>query len=235
MNDPRLEQLRILEAVLFAADTPRTPAELARHLPEGADVPGLLTDLAALYANRGVQLRQVGEGWAFRTAPDLAGRLQVEQVHTRKLSRAAVETLAIIAYHQPVTRAEIEEIRGVNLSKGTLDTLLEAGWVQPRGRRQSPGRPLTWATTPAFLDHFGLSDIQDLPGLEELKAAGLLDTRPALTALAARGELGEAAEMGSGGAEASGDGDEDGSGGAAPALDADFGEDLLPKAGTSGG
>jgi segregation and condensation protein B len=220
----RFEQLRLLEAALFAAEAPRTAAQLARHLPDGAEVPGLLDDLAAQYAGRGVQLRRIGDAWAFRTAPDLAGQLQIEQVQTRKLSRAAVETLAIIAYHQPVTRGEIEEIRGVGLSKGTLDTLLEAGWVRPKGRRQSPGRPLTWATTPAFLDHFGLSDIGDLPGMEELKAAGLLDTRPALNALAARGEL-------DGGGE--GEGDDGEAGDDAPTdpevLAADFGEDLLPE------
>ncbi len=215
MSDPRFEQLRILEAVLFASSEPRTPAELARHLPADAEVDSLLAELESLYAGRGVVLRRIGEAWAFRTAPDLAGRLRIEQTVTRKLSRAAVETLAIIAYHQPVTRAEIEEIRGVGLSKGTLDTLLEAGWVRPRGRRQTPGRPVTWCTTAAFLDHFGLSSLQDLPGVEELKAAGLLDARPALTALSARGELGEA---GAGETRAPA---------AEEALDPDFGEHLV--------
>jgi segregation and condensation protein B len=191
MNDAPSDHLRLLEAILFAAEAPRTPAELARHLPDGTDVAAVLETLQRHYAGRGVTLQRVGDAWAFRTAPDLADRLRVEQVETRKLSRAAVETLAIIAYHQPVTRAEIEEIRGVGLSKGTLDTLLEAGWVQPRGRRQSPGRPLTWGTTRAFLDHFGLADLTELPGIGELRAAGLLDTRPAMNALAARGELGE--------------------------------------------
>lgn len=213
------DHLRLLEAVLFAADAPRTPAELARHLPEDADVPALLATLQQHYADRGVNLQRVGDGWAFRTAPDLAGRLRVEQVETRKLSRAAVETLAIIAYHQPVTRGEIEEIRGVGLSKGTLDTLLEAGWVQPRGRRQSPGRPLTWGTTRAFLDHFGLADVSELPGLGELKAAGLLDTRPAMNALAARGELGEAESGGE-------------TGDAPEPLDPGFGADLSGSAGS---
>ena len=140
MNEAHSDQLRRLEAVLFAAEAPRTPAQLARHLPEGTDVLSLLSELQTHYAGRGVQLWQIGEGWAFRTAPDLAGRLHIEQRQTRKLSRAAVETLAVIAYHQPVTRAEIEEIRGVGLSKGTLDTLLEAGWVRPKGRRETPGR-----------------------------------------------------------------------------------------------
>jgi segregation and condensation protein B len=217
MRDGESENLRLLEALLFAADAPRTPAELARHLPDGADVPALLEALQQHYAGRGVTLQRVGEAWAFRTAPDLADRLRVEQVETRKLSRAAVETLAIIAYHQPVTRAEIEEIRGVGLSKGTLDTLLEAGWVQPRGRRQSPGRPLTWGTTRAFLDHFGLADLTELPGLGELKAAGLLDTRPAMNALAARGELGEA--------ESGGAADE-----SAEPLDPAFGADVSGSA-----
>ncbi len=228
MTDGPPDQLRLLEAVLFAADQPRTPAELARHLPEGTDVGALLAELGRQYAGRGVQLRQVGEGWAFRTAPDLADRMRVEQVQTRRLSRAAVETLAIIAYHEPVTRAEIEEIRGVGLNKGTLDTLLEAGWVQPRGRREAPGRPLLWGTTRAFLDHFGLRDLRALPGLDELKAAGLLDTRPALNALAARGELAD-----SGGSAESG-GDASGSGGAEP-LDPGFGAALVPDSGGSAG
>lgn len=221
MSDPRFEQLRVLEAVLFASAQPRSSAELARHLPEGAKVEELLAELQALYANRGVTLRRIGDGWAFRTAEDLAGKLGVEQSVTRKLSRAAVETLAIIAYHQPVTRAEIEEIRGVGLSRGTLDTLLEAGWVRPRGRRQTPGRPVTWCTTDAFLDHFGLSEIGDLPGVAELRAAGLIDSRPALTALTARGELAapNAAEEGM-------DGEPDAEHGRLP-LDAEFGEDLV--------
>ncbi len=218
--------LRLLEAVLFAAAQPRTRAELARYLPEGADLDALLAELGRQYAGRGVELRQVGDGWAFRTAPDLAEHMQVEQVRTRRLSRAAVETLAIIAYHQPVTRAEIEEIRGVGLNKGTLDTLLEAGWVQPRGRRESPGRPLLWGTTRAFLDHFGLGGLRELPGLDELKAAGLLDTRPALNALAARGELAD-----SGGTAESG-GDAPASGG--EPLDPAFGADLIPESGGSG-
>lgn len=225
MTDLPPDHLRMLEAVLFAADQPRTPAELARHLPDDADVGALLAELARQYAERGVQLRQVGDAWAFRTAPDLAGRLRVEQVHTRRLSRAAVETLAIIAYHEPVTRAEIEEIRGVGLNKGTLDTLLEAGWVQPRGRRESPGRPLLWGTTRAFLDHFGLGELRELPGLDELKAAGLLDTRPALNALAARGELADSG----GTAESGGDAAESGG----EALDPAFGADLVPDSGGS--
>ncbi len=181
--------LRSLEALLFAASEPQTPALLARSLPEGADVPQLLEELAGLYGNRGVALTRIGEGYAFRTATDLAHLFAREQTLQKKLTRAAVESLAIIAYHQPVTRAEIEEIRGVALSKGTLDTLLEAGWIQPRGRREVPGRPVTWGSTDAFLNHFGLESLTSLPGVEELKAAGLLDTRPAVTALAERGLL----------------------------------------------
>ena len=214
----RFQQLRVLEAALFAAAEPQTPAQLARHLPEAADVEALLAELADLYANRGVNLVKAGDGWAFRTAPDLAARLKIERTVTRRLSRAAVETLAVIAYHQPVTRAEIEEIRGVGLSKGTLDALLEAGWVRPRGRRRTPGRPVTWCTTEGFLDHFGLASLDDLPGVEELKAAGLLDSRPALTALTARGtltEVGEGEDLEDADEEA---GDED--------LEPGFGEDL---------
>lgn len=181
--------LRSLEALLFAANEPQTPAVLARSLPEGADIGVLLEELAGLYGNRGVALTRIGEAYCFRTAPDLAHLFSREQTQQKKLTRAAVESLAIIAYHQPVTRAEIEEIRGVALSKGTLDTLLEAGWIQPRGRREVPGRPVTWGTTEVFLSHFGLESLNALPGVEELKAAGLLDTRPAVTALSERGLL----------------------------------------------
>ena len=146
---------------------------------------GLVEELKGLYANRGVHLVEIDGRYAFRTAPDLAPRLQIERDVSRKLSRAAIETLAIIAYHQPVTRAEIEEIRGVALSKGTLDTLMEIGWVEPKGRRRTAGRPATWRTTAAFLDQFGLERIGDLPGMEELRAAGLIDARPAISALGA--------------------------------------------------
>jgi segregation and condensation protein B len=173
-------QVRLLEALLFAAPAPLAEAELAQRLGESADVPGLLKDLAAQYAERGVNLVRLAGGWTFRTAPDLAPFLVSERPVSRRLSRAAVETLAIIAYHQPVTRAEIEAIRGVALARGTLDRLLEAGWVRPRGRRDSPGRPLNWATTSAFLAHFGLDDVTELPGLDELRAAGLLDLGPAV-------------------------------------------------------
>lgn len=191
------QQLRILEAMLFASAEPIGEAVLAGRLPDGADVAGLIEELEGLYANRGVHLVRVGKNWAFRTAPDLAPHLRIETEVTRKLSRAAVETLAIIAYQQPITRAEIEEVRGVALSKGTLDILLEAGWIKPRGRRRAPGRPVTWGTTPAFLDHFGLEDLDALPGIEELKAAGLLDRRAGfgpLTLSPSEDDLAEEAE-----------------------------------------
>ena len=172
MSEDRFQLLRLLEATLFATSEPMAEKSLAERLPEGADIAGLLQELAGLYANRGVHLLQIGERWAFRTAPDLGDRLQIETTVARKLSRAAIETLAIIAYHQPVTRAEVEEIRGVALSRGTLDTLLEAGWIRPKGRRQTPGRPVTWVTTEAFLDHFGLESREALPGIEELQGRG---------------------------------------------------------------
>jgi segregation and condensation protein B len=171
----RNQHLRIIEALLFAASEPVEEAKLARFLPEGTDLEGLLADLKANYANRGVNLVEVAGKWSFRTAEDLSFLLRRESVEQRKLSKAAMETLAIIAYHQPVTRAEIEEIRGVAISKGTLDMLLEIGWAKMRGRRKTPGRPVTYGTTEAFLSHFGLNEVSDLPGLQELKGAGLLD------------------------------------------------------------
>jgi segregation and condensation protein B len=174
------ERLRLIEALLFAAPGPLSEAELAMRLGEDADVPALLCELAEAYAERGVNLVGVAGGWTFRTAPDLASALRSERDVARRLSRAAVETLAVIAYHQPVTRAEIEAIRGVGLARGTLDRLLESGWVAPRGRRASPGRPLNWVTTPQFLAHFGLESLKELPGVEELRAAGLLDLGPAV-------------------------------------------------------
>ncbi len=176
--------LCILEAMLFAASEPLTEATMASRLPEGTDVPALLDELSGHYANRGVHLVRVGSKWALRTAPDVAPALRLETEVPRKLSQAALETLAIIAYHQPVTRAEIEEIRGKSLSRGTLDTLLEAGWVHPKGRRRTPGRPVTWGTSDEFLDQFGLESVEDLPGIEELKASGLIDQSPAITAYA---------------------------------------------------
>jgi len=172
------QHLRLLEALVFAGTQALDEKELADRLPNDADVKRLIADLTEMYAGRGVNLVQVAGGWAFRTAPDLSEKLKIERPVTRKLSRAAVETLAIIAYHQPVTRAEIEEIRGVGLSKGTLDLLLEIEWVRINGRRQTPGRPVTYGTSEAFLVHFGLAKITDLPGLEELKPTGLLDPAP---------------------------------------------------------
>lgn len=171
----RNQHLRIVEAILFATAEPVDVAYLKTHLPEGTDVAGLLADLQANYANRGVNLVEVAGKWLFRTSDDLSYLLRREKVEERKLSKAAMETLAIIAYHQPVTRAEIEDIRGVAISKGTLDQLLEIGWVRMRGRRKTPGRPVTYGTTEGFLSHFGLNEVGDLPGLQELKGAGLLD------------------------------------------------------------
>jgi segregation and condensation protein B len=169
--------LRILEALLFASAEPLGKAELAPHLGEGVDVDGLLLALQERYAGRGVNLVKRGDKWAFRTAEDLNFLLLRETTDNKPLSRAALETLAIIAYHQPATRAEVEEVRGVATGKGTLDLLMEAGWIRMRGRRRTPGRPVTYGTTEAFLDHFGLESLADLPGLEELKGAGLLSNR----------------------------------------------------------
>ena len=182
------QYLRLVEALLFAATEPVDRAALAERLPPDADLGAILSDLRDTYAERGVNLVERGGKWAFRTAPDLAAGLSIEQNVGRKLSRAAIETLAIIAYHQPCTRAEVEEIRGVALSRGTLDLLFEAGWVRPRGRRRSPGKPMQWGTTDSFLDHFGLAATEDLPGIEELKAAGLLDSRPGLSSYANRAD-----------------------------------------------
>jgi len=182
--------LRTLEAVLFATPEPMDTKALAKRLPSGADIAALLAELESHYANRGINLVRIAGKYAFRTAPDLGSALQIEVTVPRKLSRAAIETLSIIAYHQPVTRAEIEEIRGVALSRGTLDTLMEAGWIQPKGHRETPGHPATWVTTEAFLSHFGLNSTKDLPGMEELKAAGLLDARPAVSAYSDQGKLG---------------------------------------------
>jgi segregation and condensation protein B len=172
----RREKLRIVEALLFAAAEPLDESSLAKHLGAKDDVGQLLDELQTLYAGRGVNLVRVAGKWAFRTAEDLSFLLEHYSVEQRKLSKAALETLAIIAYHQPVTRAEIEDIRGVSTSKGSLDVLLEIGWVRLRGRRRAPGRPVTYGTTEAFLEHFGFDSIKDLPGLAELKGAGLLDS-----------------------------------------------------------
>lgn len=168
---------RMAEALIFASAEPVSEKALAERLPEGVNLPAVLADLQAIYARRGVNLVKVGDAWAFRTAGDLAFLMNRDTVQQKKLSRAALEVLAIIAYHQPVTRAEIEEVRGVETSKGTLDTLLETEWIRMRGRRKTPGRPVTYGTTDQFLDHFQLEEIRDLPGMEELKGAGLLSAR----------------------------------------------------------
>ncbi|MDP9413394.1 MAG: SMC-Scp complex subunit ScpB [Pseudomonadota bacterium] len=169
------DDVRAVEATLFAAEEPMTAAEIADYVGPDVDVEQALSILVEHYAGRGIELVERGKRWHFQTAPDLAHILRRERDEARKLSRAAVETLAIIAYHEPVSRAEIEAIRGVQISKGTLDVLMEAGWVRPAGRREAPGRPLTYATTAGFLAHFGLRSRRDLPGIEDLKAAGLLD------------------------------------------------------------
>jgi len=173
----RAEELRLLEAMLFASNEPLDEATLKKKLPDGIDIKVALEQLQADYAMRGVNLVRVNGKWSFRTASDLSWLMTRESTETRRLSRAAIEMLAIIAYHQPVTRAEIEEIRGVVTSKGTLDVLLETGWIRPRGRRKTPGRPLTFGTTEQFLSQFNLEAVGDLPGLDELRGTGLLDTR----------------------------------------------------------
>ena len=172
----RRQQLRILEAILFAATEPVSEQALAKHIGAEDDVAALLSELSASYAGRGINLVKVAGRWMFRTAQDLSHVLERHAVERRRLSKAALETLSIIAYHQPVTRAEIEEIRGVTTSRGTLDVLMETGWVRPRGRRRAPGKPITYGTSEDFLVHFGLETIQDLPGLAELKGAGLLQS-----------------------------------------------------------
>src|ERR1700732_2615240 len=171
----RPEELRLLEALLFASTEPLDQATLAKRMPDGVDIKVALAQLQADYAMRGVNLVRVANKWTFRTASDLAWLMTRESTETRRLSRAAIETLAIVAYHQPVTRAEVEEIRGVVTATGTLDVLLKTGWIRPRARRKAPGRPITYGTTEAFLSHFGLEEVGDLPGLDELKGAGLLE------------------------------------------------------------
>jgi segregation and condensation protein B len=180
MTPEQTEQLKVLEAMLFASTAPLTPQAIHERLPKEADLAVLLPELRRLYDDRGVELIEVNGAYAFRTAQSVADALTIEKDVERRLSRAALETMAVIAYHQPITRAEIENIRGVATHKGTVDQLLELGWIKPGKRRETPGRPLTWLTTNAFLDHFGLGSIMELPGLEDLKAAGLLDRRPAI-------------------------------------------------------
>lgn len=197
-NEGMSDSIRLLEALLFASGEPLDEDTIKQRLPQEDDLQELLSELSRKYADRGVNLVHVGGKWTFRTAPDVAPKLKIEKSVPRRLSRAAIETLAVIAYHQPVTRAEIEEIRGVGQSRGTLDMLLEAGWIKPGRRRRSPGRPLTWVTTDAFLEHFSLPGLDALPGVDELKAAGLLDTRPAIGILRERGDLsplGEGADI----------------------------------------
>ena len=171
------EAVRMAEAIVFASAEPVSDKALAERLPGETDVTAVMAELQAIYEKRGVNLVRVGDAWAFRTAADLSFLMSRESVQQRKLSRAALEVLAIVAYHQPVTRAEMEEIRGVETAKGTLDVLMETGWIKIRGRRKTPGRPVTYGTTNAFLDHFGLEEIRDLPGMDELKGAGLLSAR----------------------------------------------------------
>ena len=175
---PMAEQERMVEAILFATADPVSVAELIGRMPHGCDPAEALVYLRKRYDGRGVQLTKIGDAWAFRTAGDLGFLMQKETVETRKLSRAAIETLAIVAYHQPVTRAEIEEIRGVSVSRGTIDQLIEMEWIRFGRRRMTPGRPITFVVTKEFLDHFGLENARDLPGLKELRSAGLLENRP---------------------------------------------------------
>ena len=196
------QEIRIVEALLFAATEPVSEAFLSERLPEGTEIGPILAEIAALYEGHGVTLARVAGKWSLRTAEDLSPHLRIERKVVRKPSRAAIESLAIVAYHQPVTRSEVEEIRGVSVSKGSFDVLLEAGWIKPVGRRRSPGRPTTWGTTQTFLEEFGLDSLADLPGIEELKASGLLDTRPAGTIIGDKGQFYDDAE-------AEGDPDED--------------------------
>ena len=216
-SDSLTEYAATLEALVFASDKPVLDRELQHHLPDHIEVADVMAAVMQRYdATSGVELCRVGDGWAFRTRPAVAERLQQHKSVERPLSRAALEVLAIIAYHQPITRAEIEEIRGISLSKGTMDILLELTWIKPRGRRRTPGRPLTWGTSPAFLDHFGLSDITDLPGMDDLKAAGLLRKGQILGALM---------DHNAGGDDDDGDDDD---------LDGDLLEDALLDAGYDG-
>ncbi len=215
--DSLTEYAATLEALVFASDKPVRDRELQHHLPDHLEVADVMAVVMQRYdTTSGVELCRVGDGWAFRTRPAVAERLQQHKTVERPLSRAALEVLAIIAYHQPITRAEIEEIRGISLSKGTIDILLELTWIKPRGRRRTPGRPLTWGTSPAFLDHFGLSDITDLPGMDDLKAAGLLRKGQILGALM---------DHNAGGDDDDGDDDD---------LDGDLLEDALLDAGYDG-
>jgi segregation and condensation protein B len=188
LEDP-VQQKRLIEALLFASPEPISLRMIQNRLPDSADVGAILLELQADYAERGVNLVRMEDVWAFRTPADMGAHLALTKREEKKLSRAALETLAIISYHQPITRAEVENIRGVATSKGTLDVLMEAGWIKPGRRLETPGRPLTWITTNVFLDEFGLSDLKDLPGISELKATGLLDTRPAIDTIPGAADL----------------------------------------------
>jgi segregation and condensation protein B len=195
LDDPA-QQKRVIEALLFASPEPVSLRSIQSRLPASADVGGMLLELQTEYAGRGVQLVRLEDVWAFRTAEDIGPYLALAKKEEKKLSRAALETLSIIAYHQPVTRAEVENIRGVATNKGTLDVLLEAGWIKPGRRRETPGRPVTWMTTNTFLDEFGVSSLSDLPGVQELRASGLLDTRPAIDTIPGAADLFGANENG---------------------------------------
>ncbi len=190
------EDIRLVEAILFASANAIDASTIAERFPADREalIPNILEHLKEQYAARGVNLVQRDKRWAFRTAPDLGEQMKLEKEQPRKFTRSAMETMAVIAYHQPVTRAEIENIRGVATSPGALDTLMEAGWIKPGKRREVPGRPVTWLSTQAFLDHFGLERLADLPGMDELKAAGLLDKRPAIEAMPNTGDLFDGAE-----------------------------------------
>ena len=212
------DSLRLLEAILFASSDPIAEKALGERIPDDVKIKDVLTELASHYEDRGINLVKVGKGWAFRTNPDLMGALVREREVNRKLSRAAIETLAIVAYHQPVSRPEIEEIRGVTVSAGTVDLLFEMGWIEPKGRRETPGRPMTWGTTEAFLDHFGIEDVKDLPGVEELRQTGLLDTRPSAEAYSVHADMNREPE------------DTDPEDEAAEPLDPDDGEDVSDEA-----
>jgi segregation and condensation protein B len=206
--EDKAQQKRLIEALLFASPEPISLRSIQNRLPDSADVGGILLELQAEYETRGVNLVRMEDVWAFRTAADVGPYLALAKKEEKKLSRAALETLSIIAYHQPVTRAEVENIRGVATSKGTLDVLLEAGWIKPGRRRETPGRPVTWITTTNFLDEFGIANLNDLPGLQELKASGLLDTRPAIETIPGAADLFSASEEGQSSEENSEDADD---------------------------
>lgn len=195
MTPEQTEQLKILEAMLFASAEPVSTHVMHDRIPGDVDLAVLLPELKERYEGRGINLVEVGGQWAFRTSEEVADALTIEKEVTRKLSKAALETLAIVAYHQPITRAEIENIRGVATHKGTIDALMEMNWVKPGRRRETPGRPLTWVTTTAFLDHFQLESLMDLPGLDDLKASGLLDRRPAIDTIPDTKDLFESADI----------------------------------------